>query len=96
MADSVWFTVNVGRSGKADPRWLIPILCRRGQVNKSEIGQIRILARETHVEIAASAAARFATAVRRPDPKDRHLRVEPLAHGGDDGGRRSPARKRGK
>jgi len=93
IGDAVWFTVNVGRSGKADPRWLIPILCRRGQVTKADIGQIHILARETHVEIAASVATRFATAVRRPDPKDRHLRVAPLVHPRDDGGRRPPARK---
>ena len=76
--DAVWFTVNVGRSKNADPKWLIPLLCRRGNVTKRAIGKIQILARETRVEIAADAADQFAEAVRRPDPKDPRIHIEPL------------------
>lgn len=76
--DAVWFTVNVGRSKNADPKWLIPLLCRRGNVTKGAIGKIQILARETRVEIAANAAASFAEAVRRPDPKDPRIHIELL------------------
>ena len=32
----VWFRVNVGRSRNADPRWLLPILCRRGGVDSAD------------------------------------------------------------
>jgi ATP-dependent RNA helicase DeaD len=75
---SVWFTINVGRSKNADPKWLVPLLCRRGQISKREIGKIQILARETRVEIAPEVSARFAEAVRHPDPKDRNIHIEPL------------------
>jgi ATP-dependent RNA helicase DeaD len=76
--EMVWFTVNVGRSKNADPKWLIPLLCRRGKIGKQEIGKIQIFARETRVEIAAEASERFAEAVRVPDAKDRNVHIEPL------------------
>ncbi len=73
-----WFTVNVGRSKNADPKWLIPLLCRRGNVTKSAIGKIQVLMRETRVEIAPDAAEKFAEAIRRPDDKDRNIHIEPV------------------
>ena len=76
--NGVWFTVNVGRSKNADPKWLIPFLCRRGDVTKRSIGKIQILARETRVEIAPTDAAHFAEAIRRPDTKDKNLHIEPV------------------
>jgi ATP-dependent RNA helicase DeaD len=75
---AVWFTINVGRSKHADPKWLIPLLCRRGGISKREIGKIQILQRETRVEIAGDASARFAEAIRRPDDKDRQIHIERL------------------
>ncbi|HWU89440.1 MAG TPA: DbpA RNA binding domain-containing protein, partial [Kofleriaceae bacterium] len=77
-AGSAWFTINVGRSKNADPKWLIPLLCRRGNITKREIGKIQIFMRETRVEIAPEAAPSFAEAVRRPDANDRHIHIEPL------------------
>jgi ATP-dependent RNA helicase DeaD len=73
-----WFTVNVGRSKHADPKWLIPLLCRRGNVTKKSIGKIEVLMRETRVEIAADAADSFARAILRPDDKDRNIHIEPI------------------
>jgi ATP-dependent RNA helicase DeaD len=77
-AGSVWFTINVGRSKNADPKWLVPLICRRGNVTKRVIGKIQILTRETRVEIAADAAEGFAQAIRRPDDKDRNIHIEPV------------------
>ncbi|HUS31239.1 MAG TPA: DEAD/DEAH box helicase [Kofleriaceae bacterium] len=77
-AGGVWFTINVGRSKNADPKWLIPLLCRRGDVTKRAIGKIQILMRETRVEIAPDAADHFAQAVRRPDDKDKNVHIEPV------------------
>jgi ATP-dependent RNA helicase DeaD len=74
-----WFTINVGRSKNADPKWLIPVLCRRGNITKQAIGKIQILARDTRVEIANEAAEEFAAALRRPDSHDRQLRIERCA-----------------
>jgi ATP-dependent RNA helicase DeaD len=75
---AVWFTINVGRSKNADPKWLIPLLCRRGDITKREIGKIQILQRETRVEIARNAATQFAIAIQRPDAKDRQIHIELL------------------
>ena len=77
-AGGVWFRAAVGRQGNADPRWLLPFLCRRGHVTRQEIGRIRIMARETQFEVAPYAAARFAAAARRADSEDSHIRIEPM------------------
>jgi ATP-dependent RNA helicase DeaD len=74
----VWFTINVGRSKHADPKWLVPLLCRRGDITKRAIGKIEIMMRETRVEIAPDAATHFAEAVRRPDTKDKNIHIERL------------------
>jgi len=73
----VWFRVGVGRDGRADPKWLLPMICRRGGITKAEIGAIRILADETRVEISSSVAGRFGAAVRKPDKQDRFVRISP-------------------
>lgn len=76
--EGVWFRLNVGRNRQADPRWLLPFLCRRGHVTRQEIGRITVLERETRVEIAPWAAARFAAAAARPDPQDAEIRILPM------------------
>ncbi|WP_137125874.1 DEAD/DEAH box helicase [Roseomonas sp. HF4] len=76
--EGIWFRVDVGRDGRADPKWLLPFLCRRGHVTRQEIGRIRILGRETQFEVAPYAAARFAAAARRAEGDDAHIRVEPM------------------
>jgi len=75
--EAVWFRLSLGRDKKADPRWILPLLCRRGGVTRDEIGKIVILAGETRFEVASGAAARFAEAARVPDPRAPGLRIEP-------------------
>jgi ATP-dependent RNA helicase DeaD len=77
-AEVVWFRILIGRERKADPKWLLPLLCRRGGVTRDEIGKIEVLPRETRFEIARAAAARFEAAARRPDPRMPDARIEPL------------------
>jgi ATP-dependent RNA helicase DeaD len=62
----VWFRIDVGRVRKADPKWLIPIICTRGDITKAEIGAIRVMSHETRFQIAARAADAFDVAVARP------------------------------
>ncbi|MEW9855129.1 DEAD/DEAH box helicase [Novosphingobium sp. M1R2S20] len=62
---SAWFRLNIGRSQNADPRWILPLLCRRGHLSRGEIGAIRIAARETLFEVPGQVAERFMAAVRR-------------------------------
>ncbi|HEV2746340.1 MAG TPA: DEAD/DEAH box helicase [Allosphingosinicella sp.] len=63
--DTVWFRMDIGRRHNADPRWILPLLCRRGHITKNEIGAIRIAAGETLFEIPRAAASRFAAALQR-------------------------------
>jgi ATP-dependent RNA helicase DeaD len=80
--EGVWFRLSVGRNGNADPRWLLPFLCRRGHVTRQEVGRIQIMERETRVEIAPWAAARFADAASRPAEDDEDIRIAPMMPGG--------------
>lgn len=75
---SVWFRLDVGRSKNADPRWLLPIICRQGKVTKQEIGAIRVFERETKFEIDEQVADRFMASVRAVPPGS-EVRIEPLA-----------------
>ncbi|WP_372623533.1 DEAD/DEAH box helicase [Falsiroseomonas sp.] len=79
--EGAWFRLNVGRGQNADPRWLLPFLCRRGHVTRQEVGRIQIMERETRVEIAPWAAARFAAAAQRQDAEDEGIRIEPVRAG---------------
>jgi ATP-dependent RNA helicase DeaD len=65
MGPTVWFRLNIGREKNADPRWLIPLICRQGRISKTEIGDIRIQPRETVFEIAGSQADHFQEAVKQ-------------------------------
>jgi ATP-dependent RNA helicase DeaD len=55
----VWFRISVGRERNADPKWLLPEICRQGEVTKKEIGDIRIFDTETRFELDAAAAEAF-------------------------------------
>ncbi len=66
MPGAVWFKLDIGRSKNADPKWLLPMLCRKGGVQREDIGAIRIFPNETKVEIASNVAGAFLQAMRRP------------------------------
>ncbi|MGZ3377825.1 MAG: DEAD/DEAH box helicase, partial [Phenylobacterium sp.] len=72
-----WFRMPIGRKNNADPKWLIPLICRLGHVTKKDIGQIRIFDRETKFEIIAETEARFRQAVKGAAEGD--IRIEPAA-----------------
>ena len=63
MTDGVWFKVTVGRERNADPKWLLPEICRQGEVSKQDIGTIRVYDTETRFEVSARAAEKFAALV---------------------------------
>ncbi len=87
--DVTWFRVTVGRANNADPKWLIPLICRLGHVTKKDIGSIRIFDRETKFEISNEAAGKFATSVRVTEADE--IKIEPSAPPGgrpEGGGRR--------
>jgi len=89
VGDGVWFRLPVGRAQNADPKWLVPLICRLGHVTKKDIGQIRIFDRETKFEISREAEVRFREAVASHDRAE--MRVEPSGPPGE-----RPARPAGK
>jgi ATP-dependent RNA helicase DeaD len=94
--EGVWFRMNLGRAnGNADPRWVLPFLCRRGHVTRQEIGRIKVQENETQFEVAPWVAERFSVAAQRPgDQEDAHIRILPMHGGGvmDSPVRRPPPR----
>jgi ATP-dependent RNA helicase DeaD len=81
--EAAWFRISIGREKQADPKWILPLLCRRGGVTRDEIGKIVILATETRFEVSKVAASRFAAAARVPDPRAPGLRIEPARPPGE-------------
>jgi len=74
----VWFRAAIGRRKNAEARWLLPMICRRGGIEKQDVGTIRVLDTTTEFEVSQQVAASFAAKVRRPDKED-NIRIEPLA-----------------
>lgn len=60
MTDGVWFRLNVGRERKADPKWLLPEICRQGEITKKDVGAIRVFDTETLFQVSAKVAEQFA------------------------------------
>ncbi len=63
--DVVWFRMNIGRRQNADPRWILPLICRLGHITKNEVGAIRIQANETTFQVPRILAAKFQAAIAR-------------------------------
>ncbi|WP_298099333.1 DEAD/DEAH box helicase [Brevundimonas sp.] len=61
--DMTWYRINIGRDKNADPKWLMPTICRLGHVTKRDIGAIKIFERETKFEITQEMQARFEAAI---------------------------------
>ena len=70
-----WFKVTVGRKHKAEPRWLLPMLCKAGNVTKTAIGSIRIFDTESHFEIAAAKADAFLRSIEKNGSGERGVTI---------------------
>ncbi len=62
-ANSVWISVALGAAQGAEPRRLLPMLCRAGDLTRGDIGAIRVQDQETLVQLSAASAARFWQAI---------------------------------
>lgn len=60
---SRWISLSVGREERAEPRWLLPLLCRAGNLDKSDIGAIRVQDSETFVELTEASIEGFLSAL---------------------------------
>lgn len=60
---SIWFSISGGRDANAEPRRLLPMLCKAGNVNRDEIGAIRVRKDLSYVEIKESSVPAFLAAI---------------------------------
>jgi len=74
--NSTWFEVDLGRKQRAEPRWLVPMLCRVGDVSGNDIGAIRIGAVATRFQIAEDKVDGFMEAIGKPRDHDNNVRVK--------------------
>ncbi len=75
FTDGVWFRLTAGRKHRAEPRWLLPLICRLGHVTKKEVGSIRIGNDDSRFEIAGAAADRFIAAVEASGGGEKSIRI---------------------
>ncbi|HSR00266.1 MAG TPA: DEAD/DEAH box helicase [Sphingomicrobium sp.] len=75
---ATWFRINAGRRHNADPRWLLPLICRYGHVTRTEIGAIRLAANESFFQVSERSTPGFVKALRRATiaPEDQGLVIE--------------------
>ncbi|MCT4654704.1 MAG: DEAD/DEAH box helicase [Cohaesibacter sp.] len=100
--NGVWFRINAGRKHKAEPRWLLPMICRVGGFTKRKVGFIRILDAETVFELSPDVADKFQDVTETEGTGEKSLRIVKLAErpkevsgprgggGGRPGGRGGP------
>ncbi|MEP0565610.1 MAG: DEAD/DEAH box helicase, partial [Paracoccaceae bacterium] len=60
---SVWFSLEGGHNADAEPRRLLPMLCKLGNVGRDDIGAIRIQKDASMIEIRESAVKGFLDAI---------------------------------
>ena len=93
-----WFRLTVGRRHNAEPRWLLPMLCRAGHITKRDIGAIKIQQTETFVELAPDCVEQFLAAIGPSRKVEKTVTVDavdgPPAQEKRETGERSYAKKR--
>jgi ATP-dependent RNA helicase DeaD len=78
FANSVWISLSVGHDTSAEPRWILPMLCGRGNITKRNIGAIKIHQKETHVELTADCVETFFKAVGEGGKMEKNISVTRL------------------
>ena len=68
--DFVQFRISIGRNNRADPKWILPLLCRVGGVSKRDIGAIRVFDTDTRFEISRDVSDAFAAATADLPPNE--------------------------
>ena len=60
---SIWFTISTGRNDGAEPRTILPMLCRVADLTRDDIGAIRVQPRHSYVEVAEGAVPKLVNAL---------------------------------
>ena len=104
LENGQWIKLGVGRKNHADPKWLIPMLCKTGGFSRNAIGNIQIGPDKTLVELTPKAASQVMAAAGKAQIIDKSIWVG-LADGPDGGAepqepvtrrqRKKPAHRKG-
>ena len=76
--DSIWFELSVGKEETAEPRWLVAMLCKAGNLSKRDIGSIKIQPKVTLVEISEKKSGTLKAFSKDKKPIERHIMVKIL------------------
>jgi ATP-dependent RNA helicase DeaD len=82
------FQVSWGRNHGADPRRLLAIVCRRGDIKSKDVGAITIGGHSSMVEVNPKIAKAFSRAAGRPDPRDPRVKFREWSDSKRQGNRR--------
>ncbi|MEM1087384.1 MAG: DEAD/DEAH box helicase [Pseudomonadota bacterium] len=98
--DGSWIVLSVGRKKNADPKWILPMLCKAGGISRNQIGNIRIGPSLTHVELKPEAADAIIAKGGPEGRIDKSLSVNrasgpPSDEGFDDRPARKPFKRKG-
>ncbi|MCR9139161.1 MAG: DEAD/DEAH box helicase [Alphaproteobacteria bacterium] len=73
-----WFAINAGRKQRAEPRWLLPVICRSGGIDKRSVGSIIIGDGETQFEIDPATSESFRKTIEEHGCVERSLHIRPI------------------
>jgi len=103
FAESTWISLTIGRNQKAEPRWLLPMLCRAGDITKRDIGAIRMQPDETFVQLNAQISNDFMKSLGGKKELEEGIKVTvldtppdlgPQPRGKPQGGKKRPYQRR--
>jgi ATP-dependent RNA helicase DeaD len=78
FGDSVWFRLSAGRKQRAEPRWILPLICKAGDVTKRDVGAIKIFETESRFEVSAESAQRFSQALAKTGRREHSITITRL------------------
>jgi ATP-dependent RNA helicase DeaD len=76
--NGVWFRVSVGRKQRAEPRWLLPMICKAGGITKRGVGSIRIGDTDSQFEITRDKADQFWARIEQNGTGEKGVTIERL------------------
>lgn len=72
------FGINWGQRQGANPKRLLAVICRRGDINGRKVGSIQIDTYSSSFEVRDEVADHFAQHAERPDSRDPKIRIKKL------------------
>lgn len=96
FAGGQWFKLNVGRKQNAEPRWLLPLICRAGGITKRHVGAIRIYENESRFEVAPNVVEDFIDSVARAGGGEKSVTITRADGPQDDAPARGAMRRTGR